>query len=266
MRAFLVVALAAVLASAQQPQCDDARAQCESSCAAQSLVVTSFLCRDTPFGSLQSCSCGASASTQEAQVPDESADGAAAVSQLPFPFSQFLPGASTSSSSADSSSSSGASSDTGIMVIDGPRRLGPQAVWMPMQQADPYAAARVAILSNLLQQQRAAPVLALQFDLQRMSDSGQEDEDMHARMHHDHHEREEDDDDDDLDDEPPCLMGLAVLAALVFTSAFVCTRALRMMLARSAQPRTMVAAQPVMYLDASDDLASPLLVVHQEKA
>jgi hypothetical protein len=206
-------------------------------------------------------------------VPDESADGAAAVSQLPFPFSQFLPGASTSSSSADSSSSSsGASSDTGIMVIDGPRRLGPQAVWMPMQQADPYAAARVAILSNLLQQQRAAPVLALQFDLQRMSDSGQEDEDMHARMHHDHHhEREEDDDDDDdddddLDGEPPCLMGLAVLAALVFTSAFVCTRALRMMLARSTQPRTMVAAQPVMYLDASDDLASPLLVVHQEKA
>jgi len=146
----------------------------------------------------------------------------------------------------------------------------PQAVWMPMEMRrqgnqDPYAAARMAILSNLLQQQRAAPVLALQFDLQRMSDSGQEDEDMHARMHHDHHHREEEDD-DDLDDEPPCLMGLAVLAALVFTSAFICTRALRLMIARSARPRTMVAVQPVMYLDSSDDLASPLLVVHQEKA
>ena len=209
------------------------------------------------------------------QVPQETVDPTAAAVGVPVPFSWF-PGVSSSSadSSSSSSSSSSGSSDTGIMVIDGPRRLGPQGVWMPVDMPvpmggaqDPFAAARIAILSNLLQQQRAAPVLALQFDLQRMSDSGQEEEDMHMRMHHHdhHHEREEEDDDDDMDDEPPCLMGLAVLAALVFTSAFVCTRALRLMLARTAQPRTLV-AQPAIFLDASDDLASPLLVVHHEKA
>ena len=62
-RVLLVLALA-VLATASQPQCDDARAQCEADCAAQSLVATSFLCRDTPFGSLQSCTCGQQEASQ----------------------------------------------------------------------------------------------------------------------------------------------------------------------------------------------------------
>ena len=62
-RVLLVLALA-VLATASQPQCDNARAQCEADCAAQSLVATSFLCRDTPFGSLQSCTCGQQEASQ----------------------------------------------------------------------------------------------------------------------------------------------------------------------------------------------------------
>ena len=72
-RVFLVVALAAVLASAQQqPQCDDARAQCEADCSAQNMVATSFLCRDTPFGSLQSCSCGTSTQqVRKHELPEE---------------------------------------------------------------------------------------------------------------------------------------------------------------------------------------------------
>jgi len=57
-RVVLLLALAVCAAAQQAPACDDARASCDADCAAQNLVATSFLCRDTPFGSIQSCSCG----------------------------------------------------------------------------------------------------------------------------------------------------------------------------------------------------------------
>jgi len=54
----LTLAAALAVASAQQPLCDYARAKCDSDCQAGGLVATAFLCRDTPFGTLQSCTCG----------------------------------------------------------------------------------------------------------------------------------------------------------------------------------------------------------------
>lgn len=137
---------------------------------------------------------------------------------------------------------------------------------MPMAQ-DPFAAARVAILGNLLAQQRAAPVLALQVDLQRVSAAEDEHDDMHLHGHHHDHDHDEDDDEDDDDDDDEsqgaCLMGLALLMALVFTSAFLCTRAMRMLVARSARARLMT-AQPAILVDSSaEDLAAPLLVVQE---
>jgi len=176
---------------------------------------------------------------------------------LPAAFSRWF-----SSSSESSSSSADQESTVVALPFDGPRRFGPQQ-GIPMEQ-DPYAAARVAILGNLLAQQRIAPVFALQLDMQRVHG-----EEMHSHHHH-HlgaHEDDDDDDnddDDDDDDEPEgaCLMGLGLLVALVFTFSFLCTRAVRMMVTRPTRARMVPAQAAVLVETSSEDLASPLLVVH----
>ena len=62
-RLLLVLTLVACCA-AGQPSCEEARANCEADCAAKSLVATSYLCRETPFGTVQSCTCGQSDQVQ----------------------------------------------------------------------------------------------------------------------------------------------------------------------------------------------------------
>jgi hypothetical protein len=55
MRSLLL--LAALVAAAAQNGCEQARNDCAASCAGDSLDVAAFLCRETVFGLLTSCSC-----------------------------------------------------------------------------------------------------------------------------------------------------------------------------------------------------------------
>ncbi len=62
------------------------------------------------------------------------------------------------------------------------------------------------------------------------------------------------------DDGAPCMMGLALLLLLVFSSAFLCTRALRLLAARRReQPVT----RQILVDCTADELSSPLLVVEE---
>ena len=54
---FAVLAALCLAVSAQAPACDQARNDCAASCGRDSLDVAAFLCRETVFGLLTSCSC-----------------------------------------------------------------------------------------------------------------------------------------------------------------------------------------------------------------
>jgi hypothetical protein len=63
MKAALLLLLAAALVAGAAAQdsaaCDAARDQCELACARDQLSVVKFICRESPFGVLQSCGCAA---------------------------------------------------------------------------------------------------------------------------------------------------------------------------------------------------------------
>ena len=56
MKSLLLLALCVAVA-AQAPACEQARNDCAAQCAGDSLDVAGFLCRETVFGLLTSCSC-----------------------------------------------------------------------------------------------------------------------------------------------------------------------------------------------------------------
>jgi len=57
MRFAVLAALCLASVSAQAPACNQARDDCAASCGRDSLDVAAFLCRETVFGLLTSCSC-----------------------------------------------------------------------------------------------------------------------------------------------------------------------------------------------------------------
>jgi hypothetical protein len=57
----LLAALVASASAQESAACDASRTQCEIACARDGLSVLKFLCRDSPFGLLQSCGCGSAA-------------------------------------------------------------------------------------------------------------------------------------------------------------------------------------------------------------